>query len=57
MKPLHRILFWPAVLAAATIAGLLAALFSDDAGDLIGTACLAVVALVGIRPLLSWWRR
>lgn len=57
MKPLHRILFWPAVLAVATIAGLVLALFSDDAGDLIATACLAAVALVGIRPLLSWRRR
>ena len=58
MKPLREIVFVPALLAATTALGLLAALASDDLGDLLGAACLAAVVVVGIRPLLRWqWRR
>lgn len=56
MKPLREILFWPVLLAAITAVGLVAALVSDEAGDALGTACLAVVVLFGIRPLLAWLR-
>lgn len=57
MKPLREILFWPVLLAAITAVGLVAALVSDESGDMLGTACLTVVVLLGIRPLFAWLRR
>ena len=57
MKPLREILFWPALLAVTTATGLVAALVSDETGDVLGAACLAAVIFFGIRPFLPSRRR
>ena len=52
MKPLGKILFVPALLAATTAVGLVSALVSGDAGDVFGATCLTILVLAGVRPLL-----
>lgn len=54
MKSLREILVWPAGLAVTTIAGLVIALISNEKGDMVGAACLGVVVLTGLYPLISW---
>ena len=56
MKTLGRILLVPALLAATTAGGLVAALISDETGDVLGAACLAIEVIAGIRPLIRWRR-
>ena len=52
MKTLPKILFKPALLALMTAFGLVAALVSDGAGDLLAWLSLAAVCYVGIRHAL-----
>jgi len=46
VRPLRQVFRWPAVLAAISLAGLLAALIGDGAWD--GVSCLALAAPVAI---------
>lgn len=55
MKTLSQILFKPALLALVTACGLIAALVSDAAGDMLAWACLAYVCFIGIR--YAWPRK
>lgn len=53
MKTLPQILFKPVVLALTTALGLVAALVSDGAGDVLAWLSLAAVCGVGIRHALK----
>ena len=53
MKTLPQILFKPTLLALVTAFGLVAALVSDDAGDMLAWLSLAYVCYVGIRHALG----
>lgn len=48
MKTVPQILARPLLLALLTAGGLIAALVSDAAGDVLGWVCLAYVAGVGV---------
>ncbi len=52
MKTLSQILFKPLLLALVTACGLVAALVSDDTGDVLAWLSLAYVCYVGIRHAL-----
>ena len=52
MKTLSQILFKPVLLALVTACGLIAALVSDTAGDVLAWGCLAYVCCVGIQHAL-----
>lgn len=57
MKTLSQILFKPVLLVGVTAVGLVAALVSDEGGDLLGWLSLAYVCSVGIRYSLTRKRR
>lgn len=54
MKTLSHILLKPAVLAALTGVGLVAALVSDQTGDVLGWISLTCVSYVGVHYAVPW---
>lgn len=53
-RSLGEVFRWPALLAAVTLVGLLAALLGDGWADVLSAACLGALLVV---LAAAWWRR